>query len=738
MHIFHKRPLSLILCIILSGFSIFELLSPLYKIFLASLATLITVILFLIRSLEAPIVAKIACIALLCSFLLSHLYFNSFYPSEYYGKEVEVKATVAEVDTPDENTQTLTVNTSSINGDTRSYSLIMTLYGYTESIEVNSKIEFIGTLKALTSSSAFDYKAFYTARGISAQVVFDKMLSVSEGKASLEQRFTQAREAICQRAVNLSGESAGGLLSALLLGERDMLDNQLELDFMRLGITHILSLGGFHLAILMGTLEILLSFCMVEKRIRISIGCIFCFLFMAFTGFQLTVVRAGLMLILSSLLILACGLKDSITSLFISAVIMLLFEPYCALDIGFWLSVLATFGILLVGNYVNGKCSDERLIKKLWISVKISALFSLFAIASTSAITSVCFDGVSTVGILTTMLYGFLLNAYIYLGIAALILGGFVPVGNLLTRFSDLIESISAAISDIEWVYSSSTFTAVKILFVILSLGFATFAIMKIKCRKSFIAALSVIYVTAIGLATLFTRSAAESDAMTVFHEKNAETVLILSDGETLLFDASNHSADTAFDSYYILASNNVAKLEHYYACNYSTQLSEYLTILLSRISVSKIHLPLPITADEEENAVKILKTAKNYHTEVSFYEIGDILSVGEYTARLVIKRIDMDCFITQFKRGEEACTYLTSGALEYCDVARYVFFDNEIIILGDFGVSYKNPAIADEYSKRLRKVIIYGNWVTLDTDIMPFDEKPKIVETRENAVIFD
>ena len=116
MKLFHKRPLSLILCVILSGFSLFAIISPLNKAIAISVSLLLAVLVFAIPKFFGGKIGKIAVIALIFSFVLSFTYFDVlFYPNEFNGKKCLIEANVVDNEQADTH-QSLSLNVKSING----------------------------------------------------------------------------------------------------------------------------------------------------------------------------------------------------------------------------------------------------------------------------------------------------------------------------------------------------------------------------------------------------------------------------------------------------------------------------------------------------------------------------------------------------------------------------------------------------------------------------------------------
>ena len=98
MRLFNKRPLSLVLFILLSGFSIFALGSVTFKTVALCAVIAMCPLPFFIKRFSGRIV-KIACFTLLISFLLSYTYFNYvFYPTEYFDRTVKIVGSVQNVE----------------------------------------------------------------------------------------------------------------------------------------------------------------------------------------------------------------------------------------------------------------------------------------------------------------------------------------------------------------------------------------------------------------------------------------------------------------------------------------------------------------------------------------------------------------------------------------------------------------------------------------------------------------
>lgn len=141
-----------------------------------------------------------------------------------------------------------------------------------------------------------------------------------------------------QRFKAVIGEERSALVMALCYGDTHYLSNSQKQEFQKLGVVHAVSVSGFHMAIIYKVLEIL-----VGLKIAILIST----LYMFFTGLQAATVRSFIMILIFKLSKSFFKEYDSISSLSLAALILMIAKPYYIVDIGFGLSFLATLGIIL-------------------------------------------------------------------------------------------------------------------------------------------------------------------------------------------------------------------------------------------------------------------------------------------------------------------------------------------------------------------------------------------------------
>lgn len=133
----------------------------------------------------------------------------------------------------------------------------------------------------------------------------------------------------------------GGFLRAMLLGDKQSLDPVDEQNLKKVGLSHIIAVSGMHLMFLVG-----LSSQLFSRRIGVPLSIGIVLLFIPMAGCSPSILRAGIMTLLSCAAFLFDEIADSETSLGLALLLLLLWNPYALYSLSLQLSFLSTFGIL--------------------------------------------------------------------------------------------------------------------------------------------------------------------------------------------------------------------------------------------------------------------------------------------------------------------------------------------------------------------------------------------------------
>jgi competence protein ComEC len=172
--------------------------------------------------------------------------------------------------------------------------------------------------------------------------------------------------------------------SALLFGVTDQLDPALIRSYAGTGALHVLSVSGLHVAILYGFLQLVFGFLAYRKNGALLLGIITLVIiwFYAFlTGLTPSVLRSSTMftfIVVGQILSRQSSVYNSIAA---SAFVLLCYDPFLIMEVGFQLSYLAVIGIILLYPIINRQIRiQNKLLKPVWdiTSVSIAAQIATF------------------------------------------------------------------------------------------------------------------------------------------------------------------------------------------------------------------------------------------------------------------------------------------------------------------------------------------------------------------------
>ena len=173
-----------------------------------------------------------------------------------------------------------------------------------------------------------------------------------------------------------------GIALAVFTGDRSELSSVQKLAFSRTGTSHIISVSGLHVSILLFLMMSFMQLLKIPYRAQ-KLLCLLLPLFLAsFMGSQPAVLRACIMNFLFLASYYFWAEADSVNSLFIAAFLILLFNPTRLFQAGFLLSFSATFGILAFAPFLSRKTEKwipHRELRDL-LCVSVSSYISTLVI----------------------------------------------------------------------------------------------------------------------------------------------------------------------------------------------------------------------------------------------------------------------------------------------------------------------------------------------------------------------
>lgn len=739
MKLFDKRPLSLILCIFLVGLFLFSGFNLVTNVIIASLSLLFVILLIFLPKLFGKLknILIASTVMLLLSSLFSLFYFNMYFDLyKKYDKDeiLTIEGTIYEIK-EHTNGYTITLDDIKINENSHSNKISC----YIDKNECNILIRPLKTIKFAAqleeySSENSSTQLYYRANGLTTRAFNIKNLSeTGEGEADLSYTIKTYRSRIANFIINSSDRDGGGLLAALLIGEREYISDSTHLAFERTGTLHILAISGMHLVLLMHAINSMLRILSINKKARKIIEIIICILYITLLGFPLSVCRAGIMLLISAILYLIASDSDSITSLFISVALICIVQPYSIYDLSLWLSAFATLGILVYSELV-GKLKIKRKLYKILFGLISPIIISIFAISFTFIITIFSFNSISLIGPITTIILNMLIEYFMYAGLVFLIFAGSIGTGYLVSLYGNLIIKIVNSMSGINGVYVAADGVLIKILVALLSLLIILFLVLDIKKKKGFLLLLLTFFISISGIALTKDRIIKNEENIEYILSESCDYVLLKSQGKCILIDATKPSKDTSYSAIDAIYNFGLREIDAYVYINYSPTLPSSFLHLLSNINIKEFYLPTP-NNNEESNICKEISKTKNI--ALSYYDMGDYIFFNNYTLMPYYREEHRNKSAYLIFDGNKTITYLSSGMLEGNTnaVAKTLINGSNTVIFARNGERYYNYIYNDVYTS-IDRLIVSSKSFKISEYVLPYYEKIDIIDNTKKISI--
>ena len=229
-------------------------------------------------------------------------------------------------------------------------------------------------------------------------------------------------------------QEPGGVLAAMVLGDRSALSRPLNAAYRAAGLSHVLVVSGMHVSILCGAVFVRRKReqSYASRRLQALWRAALALLLVGITGFTPSVLRAAVVVWVASLGVWVYGAPNALTSLGVAGVALTLGNGYAVCDVGFELSFSAVLGTLAGAELARRGCRAMRGMRSLrkakrlrnvlegfWETVCVSgcAAAATFPVLVLRGLSASLYALVSSVAVL------WLVEPILRLGVAAALLG---------------------------------------------------------------------------------------------------------------------------------------------------------------------------------------------------------------------------------------------------------------------------------------------------------------------------
>ncbi|MDD4150581.1 MAG: ComEC/Rec2 family competence protein [Bacteroidales bacterium] len=347
----------------------------------------------------------------------------------------------------------------------------------TQNLKAGNKIIFSPVLSAIENKGnpeEFDYKKYLTYN-----LIYNSDFITGDDWQLLQDNFDigfQHKMLNFRQNLIASLEKNGlsndelAVVSALALGYKDKLSDEIRHSYSSSGAMHILAVSGLHVGIIYGILVFIFSFLKSKrlKYLKTVLLIIFIWLYATLTGLSPSVCRAALMFSIMALGNLQNRTAGSLNAIALSAFILLVINPLNITNIGFQLSYAAVIGIILLYPKIYGIFEvKNKWIDKIWSLTAVS----IAAQIATAPIGLFYFHQFSNYFILANYLLIPLSTLAIWICILAFIFSGVGFIAPFIIKVLSLIVKsmnyLSGGIESLPFSVSENIYISTPQLFVL-------------------------------------------------------------------------------------------------------------------------------------------------------------------------------------------------------------------------------------------------------------------------------
>ena len=616
-----KRPLLFILMFLIFGILISIYITNIYiKIILFLIIFILSLYFSKIYKIKFP---RYLIIFTFIGYFLVLLNSTSYYINE--KDTVNIIGYVKTIEKSSNDKYKFKVSTTHINNKSKNLNILV--YNDTLSnIKLGSKISVDGKIyypNKKSNPNAYNEELNFKIDKINYKLYANiiKMLKHNKFKVYL----SNLKDNICNIYDEILPQTESNILKAMLLGEKQFLDDETVDLYRTSGIYHILAISGLHIGIL--ALFLTKIFKLIHRRFGYIFVIIILIFYCIFTGSSLSTIRATIM---SSTVLLAYILfrnPDFISSISLSAIILLIVNPYYLFDIGFLYSYISVFSIAFLG----GRICDIYKLKGIFNAFVVS----FFVCLSIKPITAYYFYNFNTIDIFLNIIIIPFMSIVVIIGFLSTIIGIFsIPLAKFLIgsvyyilRFFTYICKVVDNMSFNNIIIGRpSIFIIIGLYIMLFFIGYTFYDKYLIKKHKKFINIGISIFIVLTLLATFIPKPF----TITMLDVGQGDSIVGINKDGVFLIDGGGSNTFNTGESVVLpyLKSKGIQTIDFVFVSHNDTDHIKGIIEIVDKIKIKNLFLPINNSTDE--NYETLLTKAKAENIPIHFVKSGDKLNLGK------------------------------------------------------------------------------------------------------------
>ena len=513
-------------------------------------------------------------------------------------------------------------------------------YSYGDLLKIRCKLQ---EPKSQRNPGQFDYKNYLSDEDIYLITFINHIDSIDvldrgTGNIFIHAVIEPIKNHIDKTIQSFLSFENGSILKALMLGEKQDIDDDILDQFKNVGVVHVLAISGLHVGFIIIFALIFLSFFRLNYNIKIYTLLIILFIYIVIVNFKAPVIRASIMAGLYLLAKLSERKISLFNIIFFAAFLLLIIDPRDLFNPGFQFSFVAVISIVYgyprlnelipLKIILNLKYKSSRILKYFLNFIWDPLLVSLAAVLGTLPLTLYYYGILPTYALFANILVIPLVGLIVILGIFLVLIALFSSLmagsfGHLLDLLFDLLKYIIAVFHQLPYShFYNSTPSIVMVLFMLVLI----FLLFNIKYRYYQISSLGILLII-IFLAVSQNSNSNYLEVTFLDVGQGDASFIKFPNGESMLIDGGDDSNDWDQGKNAVLPFlrfNNISKLKYVVGSHPHNDHIGGLTEILNTLTVDTLIISSYkfVTTKYEE----MIAICKSKNIPIRYVEKGNML----------------------------------------------------------------------------------------------------------------
>lgn len=239
-----------------------------------------------------------------------------------------------------------------VNNETSYLSEQLLIYSSdTSEFLIGNQVKVKGTLikfVAPTNPGQFNEQLYYLIENIDFKMYADDISIIDPSYSKYHQFLSERKKNLVEVYSKLLSDKESGALIAMLLGEKQLLQDDIKDLYQNNGIAHLLAISGLHISLLGMFVYQLMRWSRIPGIYATILSILFIYSYGVLTNFSVSTQRAVIMMVILLLAAIPGKTYDMLSATALSALIILVHNPLQIFSAGFLLSFGAVIGIAVI------------------------------------------------------------------------------------------------------------------------------------------------------------------------------------------------------------------------------------------------------------------------------------------------------------------------------------------------------------------------------------------------------